>query len=131
MHTFFDVSDKAYFAVIYLVIRTDISYKSSFVANKSRVVQFKKLTIPRLELIAALILARFLTTVIKALENQVKFASVNCWSDTTIVLSWLRIDRSYKQFVSHRTKGILKLASTDMWNHCPTESNQADIGSKG
>ena len=48
------------------------------------------------------------------------FESVNCWSDSTIVLFWLKNDRSYKQFVSHRTKEILKLTSPDMWNHCPT-----------
>ena len=77
-HAFCDASNKAYCAVIYLVRRTDIGYKSSFVASKSRVVPLKKLTIPRLELIAALILARFLTTVKKALENQVTFESVNC-----------------------------------------------------
>ena len=131
LHAFCDASIKAYCAVIYLVRKTDVGYKSSFVASKSRVVPLKKLTIPRLELIAALILARLLTTIKNALENQLTFESVNCWSDSTIVLSWLKNDRSYKQFVSHRTKEILKLTSPDMWSHCPTECNPADIGSRG
>ena len=131
LHGFCDASNKAYCAVIYLVQKTDVGYKSTFVASKSRVVPLKKLTIPRLELIAALILARLLITVKNALENQVKFESVNCWSDSTIVLSWLKNDRSYKQFVSHRAKEILKLTSPDMWNHCPTEYNPADVGSRG
>ena len=131
LHAFCDASNKAYCAVIYLVTKTELGYHSRFIASKSRVVPLKKLTIPRLELIAALILARLLTTVKNALENQVKFESINCWSDSTIVLSWLKNDRSYKQFVSHRTKEILRLTSPDMWRHCPTECNPADLGSRG
>ena len=43
-----------------------------------------------------------------------KFESVYCWSDGAIVLSSLKNDMSYKQFVSHRTKEALKLTSPDM-----------------
>ena len=78
-----------------------------------------------------LVIARLLTTVKKALENQVVFESDNSWSDSTIVLSWLKNYRSYKQFVSHRTKVILKLTSPKIWSHCPTECNLADVGSRG
>ena len=55
LHAFCDASNKDYCAVIYLVRRTDIGYKSSLVPSKSRVMPLKKLTIPRLELIAAVI----------------------------------------------------------------------------
>ena len=49
----------------------------------------------------------------------------------TIVLVWLKSDRKYKQFVSNRTQEILKLTRPEMWRHCPTDSNPADIGTRG
>ena len=100
--------------LFYLVQKREVGYKTNFVASKSRVVRWKKLTIPWLELIAVLILARLLTAVKNALENQMAFELVNYWSDSTIVLSGLKNDRSYKQFVSHRTKAILRLTSPDI-----------------
>ena len=58
LHGFCEASNKAYCAVDYLVQKKDVGCKSNFVASKSRVVPLKKLTIPRLELIVALILPR-------------------------------------------------------------------------
>ena len=49
----------------------------------------------------------------------------------TIVLAWLKNDRKYKQFVSNRTQEILKLTRPEIWRHCPTDSNPADIGTRG
>ena len=89
------------------------------------------MSVPRLELIAALLLARLLDNVKHSLESQILFESIYCWSNSTIVLSWLKNDRNYKQFVSNRTKNILKLTSPEIWNHCSTEDNAADIGTKG
>ena len=40
-------------------------------------------------------------------------------------------DPNYKQFVSNHSKNILKLASPEMWIHCSTEDNSADIGTRG
>ena len=51
--------------------------------------------------------------------------------DSTIVLAWLKNDRKYKQFVSNRTQEILKLTRPEMWRHCPTDSNPADIRTRG
>ena len=86
---------------------------------------------PRMELLAALISARLLNTVRQALENQVSFESIHCWSDSTTVLYWLKDDRSYKQFVLNRTRAISKLIHPDAWGYCPTEEMLADIGSRG
>ena len=40
-------------------------------------------------------------------------------------------DQKYKQFVSNRTQEILKLNRSEMWRHCPTDSNPADLGTRG
>jgi hypothetical protein len=50
-------------AVVYLRIVTKDSYTTSFVASKSRVAPIAAMSIPRLELVATLIVARLVTNV--------------------------------------------------------------------
>ena len=127
LHAFGDASKKAFC----YVMKIASGYHCKLVTSKSRVVPLKEMSVPRLELIAALILSRLLNNVKHSLESQILFESIYCWSDSTIVLSWLKNDRNYKQFVNNRTKNILKLTSPEMWNHCSTEDNPADIGTRG
>ena len=61
LHGFGDASSKAYAAVIYLHITTTTGSYLKFLASKSRVAPLKHESIPRLELLAALILARLIT----------------------------------------------------------------------
>ena len=85
---------------------------------------------PGMELLAAVISARLLNTVRQALENQVSFEWIYCWSDSTAVIYWLKNDRSYKQFVSNRTRTVSKLIHPDAWGYCPTEDMPPYIGSR-
>ena len=80
---------------------------------------------------AAVILSRLIKTVQIALSNQIELNEVFCWGDSTIVLTWLKNDRKYIQFVSNCTQEILKLTKPEMWRHCSTDSNPADIGIRG
>ena len=110
LHGFCDASKKAYCAVIYLVITTESEgLFGKLIASRSRAAPIKKLTTPRLELMAAVILARLITTIKYSLINCIDIDSVNCWGDSNIVLAWLKNDQNYKQFVSNRTAEILKL----------------------
>ena len=129
---FCDASTKAMCALIYLICTYDSGdCKSTLLTSKAKVAPLKKLSIPRLKLTAAVILSRLIKTVQIALSNQIEFNEVFCWGDSTIVLAWLKNDRKYKQFVSNRTQEILKLTRPEMWRHCPTDSNPADIGTRG
>ena len=129
---FCDTSTKAMCALIYLICTYDSGdCKSTLLTSKAKVAPLKKLSIPHLELTAAVILSRLIETVQIALSNQIEFNEVFCWGDSTIVLAWLKNDRKYKQFVSNRTQEILKLTRQEMWRHCPTDSNPADIGTRG
>ena len=114
LYAFGDASKKAFCSVIYLVMKTASGYHCKLVTSKSRVVPLKEMSVPRLELIAALILARLFNNVKHSLESQILFESIYCWSDSTIFLSLLKNDRNYKQFVNNRTKNILKLTSPEM-----------------
>jgi hypothetical protein len=86
MHGFSDASEVAYGACIY--IRTvDIQGKvtTRLLSSKSRVASLKKLSIPRLELCAATLLANMYIGSVKALK--IKFNKVRFWTDSTIVLA--------------------------------------------
>ena len=55
---FGDASEDAYGAVVYLRVTTQEGYKVSFANARTRVAPLKKVTLPRLELLAALLAAR-------------------------------------------------------------------------
>ena len=65
-HGFGDASTKAYCAVVYLVCVKNEGIYAKLLASKSRVAPVKSLTIPRLELMSARILAQLMETVKKA-----------------------------------------------------------------
>ena len=131
LHRFGDASSKAYCAVVYLVYKTNKGTSAKLLTSKSRVAPLKKLTIPRLELMSARILAQLVDTVKLALESQLKVNRVRYWLDSSTALCWIRKRGEWKQFVRHRVNEILKLTNKEHWGHCPGEENPADIGSRG
>ena len=84
IHGFADASKFAYGAVVYLcLIRTQEVIVTLQVA-KTLVAPLKTLSIPRLELCAALLLARLTQTYIESFP--IKIESVHLWSDSADVL---------------------------------------------
>jgi hypothetical protein len=67
LHGFCDASKHAYATVIYLVIETPNGRFTKFVVSKTRVAPLKSQTIPRLELLSALLLARLMHSVTECL----------------------------------------------------------------
>ena len=129
LHGFGDASKAAYSAVVYLVYKTrDGSRSVRMLASKSRVAP---LTIPRLELMSARILAQLMNSVGKALESQLSLSGRKFWLDSKTALCWIRNKGEWKQFVQHRVNEILRLTDKAEWGHCPGEENPADIGSRG
>ena len=131
LHGFGDASKGAYCAVVYLCIETEDGYKTSLVASKTRVTPSTPMTIPRLELLAALILARLISTVREALAQVLKIEEILCWTDSMTVYYWIHSNREYKQFVQNRVDEIHKLTDVKSWRHCPGVENPADVGSRG
>ena len=129
LHGFGDASSKAYCAVVYLVYKTNEGIYAKLLTSKSRVAPLKKLTIPRLELMSARILAQLMDTVKLALESQLKLNRVRYWLDSRTALCWIQNRGEWKQFVRHRVNEILKLTNKEHWGHCPGEENPADISS--
>lgn len=131
LHGFGDASKRAYCAVIYLVIIVNDKTFVKLIASKTRVAPIKELTIPRLELMAARILAQLMHAVKKALEFEYTFKGTRFWTDSKTVLCWIRNPGDWKQFVQHRVTEISKLSSKHDWGHCPGKENPADLGSRG
>ena len=92
MHGLSDSSKIAYGAVIYIkaVTRSD-DIKVSLVSSKARVVPArKKHTIPRLELLSNLILARLIKTIWDALNEERQINNCFCWTGSKVSLNWIK-----------------------------------------
>lgn len=130
---FCDASQNGCAAVVYLRVlddREDVSI--SLVGAKTKLAPIKSVTIPRLELNAAELLARWLYRVKCILDSQVNIVGVHAWTDSTIVLSWL-VNRheSFKIYVSNRVHRINTLLPSCVWAHVPSGDNPADCASRG
>ena len=87
LHVFADASKAAYGAVTYLVWMTPHGPHVSHVSAKARVAPLNHTTIPRLELMAALVASRLAPAICQELKLQP--SNITLWSDSTIVLNWL------------------------------------------
>ena len=93
LHGFSDASEEAYSGVVYLCMVDSLQrVHTSLVTSKTKVAPIKRLTIPRLELCGARLLALLLHHVQEVFHLPVN--SVYAWTDSTIVLSWLVADAS-------------------------------------
>lgn len=121
----------AYGSVAYMQT-TDDSQRVyvSFVFARSRVAPRKQMSIPRLELSAALTgaqLARVIET-----ELAVPPEHITLWSDSTTVLHWIKSESCrYKVFVGTRVAEIQNLTNPVQWRYVDTLSNPADDITRG
>jgi hypothetical protein len=107
---------------------TEIDVK--FVFAKSRIAPIKGLSIPRLELQAAVLASRIASMVRKELRLPIR--SVRFWSDSEIVLKWLASEnRRYSSFVHHRVNEVTESSSSDDWSFIGGLDNPADDCSRG
>ncbi|CAI6362986.1 unnamed protein product [Macrosiphum euphorbiae] len=104
VHGFSDASLKAYGACIYVVCTSsDGSRHSQLVCAKSRIAPINILTIPRLELCAAVLLSKLIKKIVPALRINV--TNTYCWSDSNVVLAWIAADAMrWKPFVANRVR---------------------------
>lgn len=130
LHVFSDASDVGYSAVSYLRMTDGEKTRCVFLMGKSRVTPKKITTLPRMELVAAVLSAKLMRHVFR--ELRVTVSRVVMWSDSTIVLHYLTntTDR-FATFVANRVNTIRQLTEGHQWRHVPTHLNPADVGSRG
>ena len=109
---FADASEKAYGCCVYLKTTTDKFSAVSLVMSKVKIAPLKRITLPRLELLAALLGARLMRFISSALELDLESCSFSCWTDSEIALKWIQSDaHKWKQFVRNRVQEIQMLTN--------------------
>ena len=112
LHVFCDASEEAFACAAYFRINTYKGNDVAFVCGRIRVAPLKPLTVPRLELQAAVMGARLAAKIIE--EHDVNITRRFFWTDSQTVLQWVRSDaRLYKQFVAARIGEILELTQVE------------------
>lgn len=130
IHMFCDASERAYGAVIYVISTTDNIRSGRLVCSKNRLAPVKKVTLPRLELLAALVGSRLLHYLCQ--QTGFDASKATLWSDSTITLGWIRSDpNQWKTFVCNRATEILDYTTPSQWRHCPGDQNPADYLTRG
>ncbi|XP_065365574.1 uncharacterized protein LOC135958605 [Calliphora vicina] len=129
-HGFCDASEKAYAAALYIRISLNSSVQTHLISSKTKVAPIKTLSIPRLELCGALLLAEMIENLIPSLD--VDNYTITCWTDSTIVLSWLAKPAcNWLTFVANRVSKITQIVPFSRWKHIISEENPADLASRG
>ncbi|GBM91531.1 hypothetical protein AVEN_83462-1 [Araneus ventricosus] len=131
LHGFADASETAYGAAIYVrCLSNSEEISTNLLCSKSRIAPLKSVTIPRLELCAAVLLAKLAQKTITSMK--IPFHSTVLWTDSTIVLAWIQKDPMVlKPFVRNRVSAIQNLTEISAWKHVPSKENPADIISRG
>jgi hypothetical protein len=130
LHTFCDASEEAYAAVIYIrncYADGGVVVRQVKAANK--LAPKKTISVPKLELNAALLGARLARAIQEALP-----ASVNkrrFWTDSSTVRNWIRAAAAnYQVFVSNRIGEIQTVTDEGEWRFVPGVLNPADAATR-
>ncbi len=127
---FSDASESAYAAVIYLRTKINNKATSSIICSKTRIAPIKALTIPRLELLGALLQAKLLDRVCK--NFHIEKDQTYAFSDSTITLAWIKgpVEKA-KIFIRNRQNVINAILPLRHWHYVKTTENPADLATCG
>ncbi|XP_062538136.1 uncharacterized protein LOC134206436 [Armigeres subalbatus] len=129
LHVFVDASLSAMACVAFFRINDRGLLRCSLVASKAKVAPLKPLSIPRLELQAAVLGCRLMKAIVNSHSIAIKKRYI--WTDSNTVLSWIRSDaRKYRPYVAVRVGEILDDTKVQEWRYVPSGLNVADDATK-
>ncbi|XP_057338496.1 uncharacterized protein LOC130676359 [Microplitis mediator] len=131
IHGFSDASQVAMSAVIYLrVCQPGEQTIISLICSKTKVAPLKRLTIPRLELSAALLLSKLASHV--SFTLQLSRVPTYLWTDSSTTLAWVTSEPTrWKEFVKNRVEAIQQHSPDAHWRYISGKQNPADCASRG
>ena len=78
-----------------------------FVASKTQVSPIKQQTVPRLELLSAVVLAQLIHNIAEAIRENLQVSSFCCYTDSTVALHWiLGLGKHWKPFKHNKVSEI-------------------------
>ncbi|XP_058456617.1 uncharacterized protein LOC131434015 [Malaya genurostris] len=129
LHIYVDASEEAYACVAYFRAIFPDGIRVALVGGKSKVAPLKATSIPRLELMAAVIGVRLMKTIL--VGHSLIIEKTTLWTYSRTVLAWINSDhRRYRQFVACRVGEILCKTNADQWRWIATKKNVADDATK-
>ncbi|XP_025264356.1 uncharacterized protein LOC112637891 [Camponotus floridanus] len=129
VHGFSDASERAYSAVVYLKTWSNDSWIVRLVTAKTKVTPLKQVSLPRLELSAAVLFCRLAKHALGILDLT---APLHLWTDSTVTLGWIRGHPSrWQTYVANRVSEIQRTTPQAAWHHVPGQDNPADCASRG
>ena len=131
LHHFSDASIQGYGQCSFLrMVNAEGKVHCSFVMGKSRVAPIKSITVPRLELTAAVLSVRMSEQLKKELDIQL--SDEVFWTDSKVVLGYIGNSvRRFHVYVANRVQEIQEKSSVTQWRYVNTKSNPADDASRG
>lgn len=128
---FCDASTRGYAACIYVrSVDPNNVVKTRLLISKSKVAPIKPLSIPRLELMAAVLLSKLVLFVQQNIKNL--HFQVTALTDSSVALAWLLTPPyKLKTFVSSRVAQVVDVVPSNSWYHVRSENNAADVCSRG
>lgn len=131
LHHFADASESGHGTVSYLLLKNSRNVlHCSFVLGKARVAPIKPVTIPRMELTAAVMAVR----IDKMLQAEIEFPLKHTifWTDSTVVLKYLHCKTAcFRTFVANRITTIRENSEISQWRYANSILNPADQASRG
>ena len=131
LHSFSDASVNGYGQSSYLrMINDRDEVHCALVMAKSRVTPLKPVTLPRLELTAAVVS----TKISSFLQKELNYQDMQefFWTDSRVVLVYISNEaRRFHTFVANRVQAIRDHACPEQWRYVDTKDNPADDASRG
>lgn len=127
---FSDASVKAIAAVSYLKVKAeDGLLEVSFVLGKAKLAPLAELTIPRLELCAAVLATEIAEQVREEIGQRLD--KITFFTDSKVVLGYINNEsRRFYVYVNNHVQRIRQTSHPSQWRYVPTEHNPADHGTR-